>query len=101
MEQTDTESEDVMWDSTTGTYTARYDWSGPMSPSIAISRTIARIEETDPLSLPPLHDAVDADAINGLVGRGGGSVRVSFEYERYNVSVSSTGTITVEPLGGR
>jgi hypothetical protein len=96
MEQTDTDSVEATLDSTTGTYTARFDWA-TSTPSIAVSTTLAGIEDTDPLSLPPLHDYVATDALDRLVGPEG-SVRVEFEYVGYRVNVASTGAVTVEPL---
>lgn len=57
---------------------------------------VATHERVDPVDLnPPLHDAIDLEALNNLFDEGRRSVLVKFAYNGYEVEVSSTGAVTV------
>jgi hypothetical protein len=80
-----------------------------MESSFSTSRSVAeRIvaavaadADTDPLELPPLHEAIDPDAVDSLFHDGSsGSVR--FRYAGRTVTVDSEGSVDVSrrPAGG-
>lgn len=67
--------------------------------SLAVIERVADLEETDPISLPPLYDAVDPEALDSICQstadgpRTGATVR--FTYCGYDVRVGDDGTIDV------
>ncbi|WP_440769983.1 HalOD1 output domain-containing protein [Natronorubrum sp. DTA28] len=68
--------------------------------SLSIVERIAALEETDPVTLPPLYDAIDPEALNSLVdastarnSRSPATVR--FTYCGYDVAVRRDGEITI------
>lgn len=70
-------------------------------PSLTVIDRIAALEETDPVELPPLYDAIDPEALDSLVdppatddSRTASTVR--FAYCGYDVRVRSDGEIMVE-----
>lgn len=72
------------------------------SPTLAVLEAVADAEDTDPLNLPPLYDAVDTDALEALfepLPHGGTRTgRIEFTYHGYDVSVAcaADGSVTVE-----
>ena len=79
-------------------------WFGARPPSEAVVEAVAVAADVDPFELPPLHGAVDLDAVDGVFApRAGGERRagvVTFDYEGFLVTVESHGTVTVEPADG-
>lgn len=65
-----------------------------------ILASVADCEGTDILSLPPLYDAVDPDALEQLVEHGG-VTEISFVYLGYEVLVRGGGTVRVNELRNR
>ncbi|MFW5934842.1 MAG: HalOD1 output domain-containing protein [Halolamina sp.] len=61
-------------------------------------QAVATTTKTDPTDLPPLYDAIDPDALVGIVD---GMTRgeVVFTYADCRVTVTGEGSITVEPDG--
>lgn len=62
---------------------------------------IGAYTDTDPIDLPPLYSAVDPDALDALfeptdpdVAR---SLMVRFEYDTMTVTLTNSGTITIDP----
>lgn len=70
-------------------------WSDAESPAMAVVETVSAITGRDPTAIPPLHEAVDSDALNALL-RGGENVRVTFSYASTLVEITSDGTVQVE-----
>lgn len=72
-----------------------------VTPSTAVIEAIAEYEGVDPLDLKqPLHDVIDTDALDALIGDGGvdmdpPDVVVQFSYDGREVHVSSDGTVEV------
>ncbi|MHC3436696.1 HalOD1 output domain-containing protein [Natrialbaceae archaeon A-gly3] len=69
---------------------------------VRIACRIAAHEETDPMTLdPPLHEAVDVDALEALLQSPHDGIdfagTVSFEYCGYTVTVEHTGAVSVAP----
>ena len=70
------------------------------TPSLEIIEQIASLEETDPMALPPLYDAIDPEALDSLSqpsasdgARAGATVR--FTYCGYDVCIGADGDIVV------
>ena len=67
-----------------------------------IASTVAAVRGTDPLSLPPLYDCIDVDALEALFegsrGRRSNAIgSVSFVYAGYDVTVDFDGWIRITP----
>lgn len=66
---------------------------------MAIVERIAARENVDPLELPPLHDAVDTDALTALFATPERRAdTVTFSYHGYEVTVEGPEKIQVEEL---
>jgi hypothetical protein len=70
------------------------------TPSSQVIEAIARREGISATELsPPLYDVVDTDALDALLSgestRENGSLRISFEYRGYDVSVESGNVVEV------
>lgn len=79
----------------------QFKFSKTMTPSVAVVETVADETASDPRQGPPLHAAVDTEALNELLTKSNGNretMRVSFEYDDYEVTVSGDGTVTLDPL---
>lgn len=79
-----------------------FDW-GTISPSIAVVETVARARDEEPTAVPPLFDRLDPDALDlvfedWLKGPGKDEIRLSFPFAAHEVTVTSGGEVTVEPL---
>ncbi|QCC60255.1 hypothetical protein NP511_18030 [Natrinema thermotolerans] len=63
-----------------------------------IINSVAVLENSDPVELPPLFDAVDPDALEAIFAKGR-SGSVTFSYAGYTITIEfdETPTITVEP----
>jgi hypothetical protein len=63
--------------------------------SVAVVEAIAETSNRDPQEIPPLYEAIDADALNRLCE----SVRVEveFAYEGYTVTVCRANGVSVAP----
>lgn len=71
------------------------------SMTMEIVRAVAAEKGADPLELtPPLHTAIDTEALNSLFKRTPEEVsgRVTFEYNGYTIQVTPDGTVDVEPI---
>ena len=83
-----------------GIYRAEYD-SSRDQPSLAIVAVIAAADHRDPYELPPLHSAIDTDALDELFSTtangGQRNGRLSFPYEGFEVTVFSGGIIEAKP----
>lgn len=67
-------------------------------PSMAVVEAVADVTHSDPMDLEPLHRSVDADALDSIVTNADGpTLSVSFELEKFAVSVHGDGTIEVRP----
>ncbi|WP_247003567.1 HalOD1 output domain-containing protein [Halosolutus gelatinilyticus] len=91
----------VGYDPTTGTFHTQFDADGDSnSIVVAIVDTVATVTNSDPISLPPLFATVDPEALAALVTSAReGPIEVNFSYEDCRVTVSSHGTVVVEPPG--
>lgn len=78
------------------------DGDGRRQLSHVVIESVAEATDTDPFRLPPLHDAVDPEALNRLFatsGHGGLSTdgHVTFRYHGCVVTVHASGQAIVEP----
>ncbi|MBV0923601.1 hypothetical protein KTS45_05245 [Halomicroarcula limicola] len=68
--------------------------------SDAVFEAVAAREGVDPTELPePVFPQIDPDALDDLFR--GGTGRVAFRYLDYEVTVRSSGDVSVETLGDR
>ncbi|WP_049970340.1 HalOD1 output domain-containing protein [Haladaptatus cibarius] len=80
---------------------AQYSWGGEMTLVHTIVETLASATGQSPEDLPPLHNAVDVDALESIFGpRGNGQHRavtgeISFLIEEHEVVVKSHGRVLV------
>ncbi|WP_247729512.1 HalOD1 output domain-containing protein [Halovivax limisalsi] len=66
-------------------------------PSYRIARTVAEREETDPESLdPPLFGVIDPEALDALVESADDSMRLTFSYLGYTITVDGTGDVELD-----
>ncbi|ELZ15285.1 hypothetical protein C477_18905 [Haloterrigena salina JCM 13891] len=70
-------------------------------PSLTIVERVAALDGTDPLSLPPLYDAIDPDALDSLFQSSSAdgpqtTGAVQFTYYGYDVRVDADGEIAIE-----
>ncbi|MHB9286801.1 HalOD1 output domain-containing protein [Halobacteriales archaeon Cl-PHB] len=80
---------------------ARFDWA-TTSPTRAVVETVARSRDADLLSLPPLFDNLDPDALDDLVvattdPASQPPLQVSFSYAGTEVTVAADGAVMVRP----
>lgn len=72
------------------------------SPTVAVVLEVADAEGTDPLDLPPLHDAIDPDYLNRLGADPTADESILFRYVGYLVHVTAAGDVAVrDPDGHR
>ena len=81
---------------------ARRQTDGRLPPSRKVIAEVARRTDVAPIDLPPLHDAVNPDALDALFrptptgSRVDGTV--SFEYSGYDVTVHADGYVDIARL---
>ena len=77
-------------------------WGRDGLPSTAVVEAVADALGREPFELSPLQHHVDADALDALVasrtGEGGDGLRVTFEYEAFEVTVDSDGGVEIRPV---
>lgn len=81
----------------------RFDWEA-VRPSAAVVEMVAIAADSETTSLEPLYDAVDPEALDGVIRRNGKreparGPTVSFTYAGYDVTVGRAGEVTVTPSG--
>lgn len=96
-DNTNTPSDHIATQST-GEKLIQTDWSRYEQPARGIVEAIAGIKDKRPTDLPPLGHEVDVDALNSLLGAEGtdSNVRVSFSYEKLQVTIKQSGSLVVE-----
>ena len=70
-------------------------FDGSEPPSRSVVRAIEAATGTDALDLPPLHGAIDTEALDDVLRSAGADARVSFEYASLEVTVVGTGDIRI------
>jgi|AntDeeMinimDraft_5_1070356.scaffolds.fasta_scaffold01630_7 hypothetical protein len=70
-------------------------------PTSAVVAMIATISNTDPVSIPPLHDTIDTDALDTLASeekdRNAHELSITFVFYGYEVKATNNGTIQAVP----
>lgn len=72
------------------------DWSGSSRPSLSVVEAVAAERDAEPMTLEPLHDAVDPDALDAFLADAGSAAEpanasVQFEYLGVRVVLESNG----------
>lgn len=93
--------QDVGFDAQTGTYRVSYEYS-TNPPTYTLITTVSAVSGDPPQSLEPLHDTIDTDALNTLFdsnaeGQLLGDGWLMFEYEGFEVTFYSDGTLELRP----
>lgn len=87
----------VGYDPTTETFHGRFD-SGLATIAVATVKTVATARNCDSTAMQPLFETIDPEALADLVASTRETaVDVTFSYEDCRVTVSSDGSVTVEP----
>jgi len=77
-------------------------WGRNGRPSTAVVEAVADALGREPVDVSPLQHHVDAEALDALVAHqtaeGANGVRVTFEYEEFEVTVDSDGGIEISPV---
>ncbi|WP_233562771.1 HalOD1 output domain-containing protein [Haloarcula sp. Atlit-120R] len=66
---------------------------------MAIVEAVAAATNEEMTDLPPLHETIEASALNTLLDRQSSSVAVSFQYAGTDISVAEDGGIEVRVDG--
>lgn len=71
--------------------------------SIAVVLAVSSVKECDPTELPPLHEAINPDALAQVFDSGpdsevGVGTEVTFTYSDYQVTVTDGEYITLQPM---
>ncbi|RQG90893.1 hypothetical protein EA473_19810 [Natrarchaeobius chitinivorans] len=68
------------------------------TPVYAVVSAVAKVEDTDPVDLPPLYNAIDSEALNNLfTSRSESTVeQLTFQYAGYTIVVSGSGEVHVK-----
>lgn len=59
-------------------------------PSTGIILAVSEVLGVEPVDLPPLSDAVDADALDRMLARGNPELSISLEYANLQLEISGT-----------
>lgn len=87
----------IGYDPTTGTFHARFDADSSAAVG-SVVETVAIATNADPTGMSPLYATIDPDALTDLVTSTRTTpIDVTFSYEDCRVTVSSLGTVVVEP----
>ncbi|ELY68711.1 HalOD1 output domain-containing protein [Natrinema versiforme] len=85
------------YDPTSDTYHTRFD-GGSNTVVVAIVEAVAAVTNREPTALSPLYDTVDPEALTDLVTAARDQpIDVTIAYEGCHVTVSSDGSVVVEP----
>lgn len=78
--------------------TAEWDRDSEHTPVFAVVSAVGKAANEDPLELPPLHDAIDPEALNDLfTSRPDPAVeKVEFRYAGCDVVVHGDGTVEAQ-----
>jgi hypothetical protein len=73
--------------------------SAAVNPTVAVVEGISAVTGRPMEDLPPITSAVDPDALNTLctASPSAASATVSFTYAGHDVTVSTSGSITIDP----
>lgn len=83
-------------------YARPYDWGAGRDASTTVCLALADAADVPVEDLGPLREVVDPEALDALFDSPrptapDGSLRVSFEYEGYAVTVTGDGTVRIRP----
>lgn len=80
-------------------FEASFDFDSEPSPSSSVVRALEEATGTYALELPPLHAAIDPEALDAFVTSATTTASVAFDYGTLRVSVSGEGDISVTERG--
>jgi len=71
--------------------TIKREWDEETPPSTALVHAVSEVRDVDATDLPPLYDAVDADAMDALVGDR--NVTMTVEYHGFLATIRGDGRL--------
>ena len=84
---------------TTSTILNTGEWTrdGENTPVYAVVSAVADVEQTAPVELPPLYDAIDPEVLNTLftARSDAGLDQVTFQYAGYTIVIQKSGEVQV------
>ena len=95
--------EGITYDPQTNTYRVYHDWTNPEPVSTTLLRTVAIATDRDILTLEPLHDTIDVDAVDRLYEPRPGATQqpdggcLTFSFAECEVTLYWDGKIVVAP----
>lgn len=68
------------------------------TPVYAVVSAVAEVEDTDPVDLPPLYNAIDPESLNSLFTSQSNPVaeQITFQYAGYSIVVRGSGEVEVQ-----
>ncbi|PSQ15269.1 hypothetical protein BRD00_14940 [Halobacteriales archaeon QS_8_69_26] len=88
------------FDPASGTYRVHHDQGGTDDASTTVVLALASVTGEDPLDMPPLHLAVDADVLDAHVDGHDRDATMAFEFHGHRVTVRGDGRVEFVPLDG-
>jgi len=89
--------DELDYDPETDCYRTTFD-ADAISASAAVVAALSSICGSDPSNMDPLYESIDTDSLNAIVESGSDSpVSLSFEFDEFDVTVTSDGTIEITP----
>ena len=84
---------------TTVLNTAEWERDDENTPVYAVVSAVAEVEDSDPVDLPPLYNAINPEALNNLFTSESGSAvdQIAFQYAGYSIVVRGSGEVQVRP----
>lgn len=76
----------------------QFDIAGPQSPSTAVIDAIATVADTSPLSIEPLYETVELEALDRLLehaGSNGSGIALEFRVDEWDLIVTGDGQVLV------
>ncbi len=79
----------------------RLDWTDYGDPSSGVVEAVSRATDQRATDLPPLHDAVETDALNVLLSDDDrstdASFSIAFSYAHHRITAAADGEVVVRP----
>jgi hypothetical protein len=78
-----------------GTFETQVRFESHSSPSRSVVQALEAATGVDALELPPLHGAIDTEALDAIIESTGPAASISFDYGGLRVTVLGDGEITI------
>lgn len=80
-------------------YVAAFHWD-EIEPSMGVIEAVTAAADEEPDQIDALYHYVDPDALNAVIRKGNAAAAttITFEFDRFVVTVTSEGEVTVRPV---